>query len=94
METVNISPSLFTAKGKPVEIKESAKPFKNAPGWANYYVRQLNGDIVFYEHTPEIEWQHYFCNTGQQLAVEDKTHSGYNPAWRKSIRKRPTNKVE
>jgi hypothetical protein len=67
--------------------KESAIPFKNAPEWANYYVRNCDGSITYFEHQPEIEWQHYFCNTGRQLKVD--ANLGYTPSWRKTIRKRP-----
>ena len=87
MNTVNISPGWPTVQGKPVEIKESAVPFKNAPDWANYYVRNCDGSITYFEHQPEIEWQHYFCNTGRQLEVD--AGLPYTPGWRKTIRKRP-----
>lgn len=88
MEIVNVSNNRFTKKGKPVEIKESKVPFKNAPDWANYYVRTLQGDIIFFEDQPSIEMMHYYCNTGRKLEIEDPKGK-YNPAWRQSIRKRP-----
>lgn len=88
MDTVDISNNIFTVKGKTVKIKESKVPFKNAPDWANYYVRTLQGNIVFFEDKPSIEMMHYYCNTGRKLEIEDPNRN-YNPAWRQSIRKRP-----
>ena len=85
--TVNVSPSVGTAKGKPIAIKESRIPFKNAPEWAQYYVRNCNGSETYFEHQPEIEWQHYFCNTGRQATFEGQPK--YVPNWRQTIRKRP-----
>ncbi len=89
--TVDISDNKFTAKGKPVEIKESNIPFKNAPEWANFYVRTLQGNIMFFEDQPSIEMMHFYCNTGRQLEIEDTTRD-YNPGYRQSIRRRPQRK--
>jgi hypothetical protein len=88
-QTVDISPGWSTVQdhGKPIEIKESVRPFKEAPDWANYYVRNCNGSVTYFEHQPEIEWQSYFCNTGRHLRVE--AGLAYTPGWRRTIRKRP-----
>jgi len=88
MEYVDISDSFGTAKGKPIEIKESAKHFVNAPEWANYYTRDCGGDVIFFENKPSIEWQHWYCNDGRKTD-RMKPKPIYDTAWRKSIRKRP-----
>lgn len=85
--TVDIAQHWATAPGAEIEIKESKIPFKTAPDWANYYVRNCDGSVTYFEHQPSVEWQHYYCNTGRSLDVD--TDVGYTPGWRKTIRKRP-----
>ncbi len=90
MPFVDISDNWTTAKGTPIEIKDSAKPFKNAPEWANYYTRDSGGYVIYFEDQPGIEGQHWYCNTGRKTDLIPPVKPVYVPSWRKSIRKRPT----